>query len=241
MDDVKKKVYLDIFAAPGTLLPLAAGLTALMASWASGGDPLLSFAGIAGVLAGLGVTATRLILGLDRITQQAYDHLLQRQRQQQEDALERLRQRLEADQDPRTQNCLQELRHLYSRLKDKLENDKVTAAAYGVVEGVDRVFQTSVKQLEQSVDLWETAQTLRGSARKGLLQQREDLVRDVCETVEHLGHTVDRFHAMTTRKNRSNLARLRKELDESMRVAREVERRTEQLTETASDDVKQVE
>jgi hypothetical protein len=232
MDDIKKKVYLDIFAAPGTLLPLAGGVTALLASWAIGGDAMLSFAGIAGVLAGVGVTATRLILGLDKITQDAYDHVVQQQRRQQEEGLERLHQRLLDDQDPRTQNCLLELRHLYSRLQNKVDSTKINSAAYGVIEGVDQVFRTSVQQLEYSVELWETAQTMRGSARRDLLQQREELVQEICDTVEHLGQTVDRFHAMTTHRNRRDLARLRKELDESLRIAREVERRTEQLTET---------
>ncbi len=241
MDDIKKKVYLDIFASPGTLLPMAGGLTALMASWAMGGDAAVAFAGIAGVLAGLGVTATRLILGLDRITQDAYDQVVEKQRREQEESLERLHARLVKDQDPRTQNCLQELRHLYSRLKDKAGEDKINSATYEVIERVDQVFGTAVQQLEYSVDLWEIGRTMRGSAREDILQQREDLVRDICVTVDHLGRTVDRFHAMTTRKNRSDLARLRKELDESIRVAREVDRRTEQLTETRSYDPQEFE
>ena len=74
MDDVRRKVLLDIFAAPGVLLPLAGGLTALIASWAVGGNPALNFGGIAGILGGVGIMASRLILKLDRITQEAYDY-----------------------------------------------------------------------------------------------------------------------------------------------------------------------
>jgi hypothetical protein len=241
MDDIKKKVYLDIFATPGTLLPMAGGLTSLLASWAVGGDAMLAFVGVAGILASLGVTATRLILGIDKITRDAYDHVVDSQRRRQEEALEHLHQRLLADRDPRTQNCLQELRNLYSRLKEKVEKDKVNAAAYGVIERVDQIFHTSVKQLEDSVDLWDAAQPMQGPARISILKQREELVQEICEAVEHLRQTVDRFYAMTTRKNRSNLARLRKELDESIRVAREVERRTEQLTEAPTYDPKEFE
>lgn len=163
MDDVRRKVWLDIFASPGSLLPIAGGLTALMASWALGGDPTLTFGGIAGFLAGAGVMASRLILGLERITQDAYDHFVQRQRQQQEESLEKLHQRLLSDRDPRTQNCLRTLRQLYDRLKEKVDSGKVTPAAYGVIEGVDKLFHSCVKQLEDSVDLWEMAQTVEGA------------------------------------------------------------------------------
>lgn len=234
MDSVKKKVYLDVFASPGTLLPVAGGITAMLAAWATNGSPALMFAGIAGMLVGAGVTATRLVFGLHRITQDAYDHVVERQRMQQEESLERLNERLVNDQDSRTQNCLRNLRHLYSQLQEKVAKNSINSAAFGVIEGVDRMFRTCVEQLEHSVDLWDNAQTLSGSARQSLLQQREDLVLEICATVDHLGQTVNRFHAMTTNKNRNDLARLRKELDESMRVAREVERRTEELLEHQS-------
>ncbi len=230
MDDVRRKVWLDIFAAPGVLLPLAGGLTALIASWAVGGNPALNFGGIAGILGGVGIMASRLILKLDRITQEAYDYFVQKQRSQQEQALEKLEQRLLLDQDSRTQTSLRTLRHLYGRLKEKVDSGTVTPAAYGVIEGVDKLFQSCVKQLESSADLWETAQNMRGSARKAMLEQREQLVQEVTEAVEHLGQTVERFHELETGRHRSELGRLRRELDESMRVAREVERRTAELT-----------
>ena len=232
MDDVKKKVYLDIFASPGTLLPAAAGVTALLGSWAVGGDTTMTFVGISGILAGVGVLATRLILGLDGITQRAYDLVLSRQREQQESALQQLRERLVSDHDPRTQACLDELRHLHARMKEKLGNEVAGASssAYGVMQGVDEIFHACVTQLKQTADLWETARTMRGSARQSLLEQRDVLVAEICTTVDHLGRTVEKFHEVTTHKNRKELSRLRQELDQSIQVAREVERQTEELT-----------
>jgi hypothetical protein len=235
MDNVKKKVYLDIFAAPGTLLPVAGGLTAWIASWAMGGNAAMNFAGLAGVMTGIGVLATRLILQLDKITNAAYEHTVEKQRRKQAEALEHLRERLVRDRDPRTQNCLEELRHLYARLKEKVDEGHVNSAAFGVIEGVDRIFRTCIEQLEHSVDLWETARRMRGSARDQILAQRESLVVEICETVDHLGKSVEKFHAVTTNKNRSELARLRGELDQSMEVARQVARRTEELTQTYLD------
>jgi hypothetical protein len=126
------------------------------------------------------------------------------------------------------------MRQLYARLKEKVDSGRVTPAAYGVIEGVDKLFRSCVKQLEDSVDLWETAQTIKGSAQKSMLRRRDQLVREVCEAVEHLGQTVERFHEVETSHGRSELSRLRRELEESMRIAREVERRTAELTQPSS-------
>ena len=52
--DVRKKVLLDLFASPGTLLPVVGGFSSLILSWAAGGVSLLNFLGIAGILGGLG-------------------------------------------------------------------------------------------------------------------------------------------------------------------------------------------
>lgn len=229
MDDVKRKVYLDLFATPGTLLPVAGGLTAWIASWAMGGDATLNFAGLAGILAGVGILSTRLILGLEGITQRAYDHVLNRQHQEREAQLEKLHQRLLPDGDPRDETCLQELRHLYARVKERSQSENINAAAFSLLDGVDQMFDACVRQLEHSAELWETARTMKGPSRSNLLKQREGIIHEVCETVVHLGQTVERYHELTSHKNRSELARLRKELDQSLQLARAVEQRTEQL------------
>ena len=115
MDSVKRKILLDIFASPGTVLPIAGGITALLASWAVGGQSALNFAGVVGILGGFGIFASRLILGLEKITRDAYDHVMDKQKRSQEAALEHLQNRLETDEDPRTQVCLRDLRSLYTR------------------------------------------------------------------------------------------------------------------------------
>ena len=61
------------------------------------------------------------------------------------------------------------------------------------------------------------------------------------DAVEHIAETLERFHAMIQDETRSQLKHLRRELDESMRVAREVERRTEQMTRTSQDEARQYE
>ncbi len=157
MDDVKRKVLLDLFASPLTLLPVVAGATALIASWAFGGVPILTLGGIAGVLGGLGTFASRMIFGLETLTNQAYEYVLEKQQSTRLAALQQLEARLRKDQDPRTEQLLIQLLSLYHHLKQDIDSGKITVSAHEVLDGVDNMFQVCVDHLDRSFQLWQTA------------------------------------------------------------------------------------
>jgi hypothetical protein len=225
MDDVKRKVLLDLFASPATLLPVAGGLTLLMASWATGGHGLFNFAGVAAILGGLGLLATRLIFGLERITDQAYQYVIEHERARQEAALEQLDEKLVQDRDPRTQTCLRRLRDLYSDLKNDIREGRVTSSSHRVVEGIDQMFHLCVEHLRRSYQLWEESRRLEGRAKQTVLQRRDQLVQEVEDSVRYVSDTIDRLHTLGGRQKKSELARLREELDESILAARRAEER----------------
>lgn len=230
MDDVKRKVLLDLFAAPSTLLPIAGGLTLLVGAWAFGGGGLFHFAGLAGILGGLGLFATRLVFGVERITNQAYEYVVKQQQAKQQEALEQLDRRLVKDRDPRTQTCLRQLRQLVSGLKRDIREGRIAASSRTVLNGIDQVFHVCVEYLERSYDLWNMAKGLEGRAKQRMLSQREEIVREVQQTVQHLGETVVRLQTMEGRHRPTELARLRDELDESLQAARRAEERVAQWT-----------
>lgn len=230
MDDVKRKVLLDLFVSPSTLLPLAGGLSMLMGSWAMGGSALLNFAGVAGILGGVGMFATRLIFGLERITNKAYEFVIEKQQEQQEQALDRLDAQLTGDRDSRTEACLRQLRELYVSLKADARAGRVTASSRDVLDGIDRLFRLCVENLQESHELWEKSQRVRGYARKQALVQREELVEEVAATVVHLAKTIDRLHSLGGKQKKSELAEMRRELDESLQAARRAEERVAELS-----------
>ena len=100
---------IDLFASPGTLAPIVVGLTSLMYSWAVGGDPAANAIGIMGVLGGLGYFASRLVLGLEGMTNVLTKRSCEHHRKQQNEALDELERRLVDDQDQRTETCLRQL------------------------------------------------------------------------------------------------------------------------------------
>jgi uncharacterized protein len=229
MDDIKKKVYLDLFASPVTLLPVVGGLTALLASWALGGNTPLTFGGLASILGGVGLFASRLVFGLERLTEDAYQYVVQRHRRNKEESLSRLRQRLEQDDDPRTQALLGRLQRLYAELEESIEEGKISLAAHDVLERVDEMFHVCVDHLQQSFRVWEKSRKVSRRARQQLLQQREHLIAEVDASVEHLEHKLEQLNAMSLKKNKSQMSHLRAELDETIEVARRAENRASAL------------
>ena len=241
MDKVKKKVLLDLFGSPGTVLPIVAGMSAWMLSWAVDGNTLLNLGGLVGVLGGAGFLATRLIFGLEQITENAFRYLNDQKREAQEQALDALQTRLRDDKDPRTQTYLRQLRELYTNFQDDIRSGKVAGAARTVQEQVEKLFRAAVKHLEHSYHLWLTAGRLSGDARLALLEERERVVQEVQETVEHLSRTIEQFHSFRVKESEAELARLREELDETMQVARRAEARLESLGKQNTYDLREFE
>ncbi len=229
MDDVKRKVYLDLFASPVSLLPIVGGLTALLAAWGVGGSPLLAFVGVAGIVGGIGLFASRLIFGLEKLTQRAYEYVVERQQRQQMEALHDLDKKLQGDQDPRTEQLLRRLWQLYTTLEKDVKDGKITVVAHEVLESVDRMFKVCVGYLERSYQLWDNAHTQRGDARQRTLKQRDTLVTEVEDSVQFLENKIDQLQNMNMGRSKSQLSALRAELDETIRVARRVEQRTEEM------------
>lgn len=225
MDDVKRKVMLDLFASPGALIPVVVGLSSLMVSWALGGDPTANAIGIVGVLGGVGYFASRLVLGLEGMTQRAYQAKLDRLQQEQRQQLDELERRLSGDRDQRTEICLRELRSLYETFQTSCATGKIAAGHRQVVDQVEQIFHASVQQLQRSLELYEIGQKLSGESKVDILAERERVIQEVIETRSHLSTTIERFQTFALRREQSELSRLREELDETLSVAKRTEDR----------------
>lgn len=241
MDKVQRKVLLDLFASPWSVIPIAAGLSAWMLSWAIDGSVAMNLGGLIGVVGGVGVMATRLIFGLEQITEDAFKFLNNQQKQAQEQKLDDLTRRLASDDDPNTQTYLSDLRTLYASFVEDVEKGKVKAGARPVLDQVHRLFEAAVKHLEYSYELWCRGNELRGPAREKLLTERRKVIAEVGETIEHLGTTIQQFHAFRIENSDSELSKLRQELDATMQVAKRAEQRVSGLGKVQQYDPKEFE
>jgi hypothetical protein len=173
--------------------------------------------------------ASRLIFGLENITHKAYSYLHEQKRAEQEEVLDALDGRLSLDRDDRTQESLRELRQIYQIYQEKSQQGKITGSSHLLLDRVERLFKACVGQLEQSYELWRSAEKLSGTARQALLAERDQIIDEVVVTIRHLGKSVEQFYTLHGKENESELASLRDELDETMRVAQRAEQRMASL------------
>ena len=228
MDSLKKKVLLDLFVSPWTVVPIVGGLSAWMVSWGMDGVTALNLAGLVGVMVGAGIQATRLIFGLEEITADAEKYLREQEEAEETAALDALERRLKKDGDGRTEKCLHNLRVMRAAMRKDAEEDG-SPTAMAMRSKVEELSEECVGQLERSFDLWFKARQLPKKAARPLLDKRRAAVDEVVLTIEHLAQTIADYHQSRVKKEEGGLARLREELDQTVEMARRAEERIDAL------------
>ena len=122
------------------------------------------------------------------------------------------------------------LRQAFRQL-DKIAPDLNRAMIEDIQQRSEELFQQCMSSLEKTLQLWKTADSLASEmARKPILEQREKLVGEVVQTVEHMSRTLASVQGITSRSDGdARLQRLRGELDQSLEVAKKVEQRIDSL------------
>ena len=231
---LRKKVILNLFSHPVTILPFAGSATFFIATWIFDLDPLIFLSLSFGCfVVSIGGLFTNLIVNLDKITKKAFEELQAESRQTQEKELDSLDRNLQEDRDARTEKLLRELRSLAATFEDgkAWSNNLDTRSAFEIESKVRELFQGCVSHLERSLELWRLAQEIDSTRGKEIiLNQREKIIHDVETSVEQLGSILDGVLSLgILKKDDTELARIRDELDQSLEIARQVEERMEEF------------
>lgn len=218
-------------SGPATVGPFIAGMTAMVATWAMGLRPDAGvLAGIAGIATSAGAFMTKIFLHGETLAKEAIEEASQEDRADREGALDELDARLCEDRDPRTEAALRDLRNLM-RAFDELGG--VTEAGLGAVSsteiasGVQALFNQCVNSLQQSLKLWHTAARLKTpAARTPILKQRDVIIQEIGKSLRQLGQVLVAIQNLSSGSEAvSELAKVGRELDQRLEVARQVERR----------------
>ena len=238
---IRRKVFLRLLGHPLVIAPFMLGVTASTAVWAFNWPTALGlFSMFAGALGSAGVYLTRLILDNGQTARAVITDLEQRDLQSAQAALDALDRRLvAADNDPRPETALRDLRALV-RAVDEYANrtDEMRApAVIDVRSRVQQIFDSSVRSLEQTLQLGDTAKILQlPEARKPLLEQREKIIADIQAGVKQLGTTLAALQQLGTgAQSARELSRLRDELDQSLAIASRVEERLSTFLDQTAD------
>lgn len=221
--EVQKKVLLDIFAAPLVLFPILGGLTLSIFSWTF--DLGFAFLGFLGVLGGLGIMASRLVFGLEKLTEEAYNYIIEEKKVKRQKDLDELDAKLVTNRDSRDQQALRHLRQMYETYKEKIAA-KGLDSEFG--EKLESLFEGCVEQLVYSYELWESARPLKGDSKYEILDRREVVLEEVQKSVDCFEKTIEEFQLLR-RDKPTELSKLREELNESLEVKKQVQKRLAKL------------
>ncbi|HEU0040148.1 MAG TPA: hypothetical protein VFR76_12835, partial [Verrucomicrobiae bacterium] len=177
---IRRRIFLRLLGHPLVIAPSVLGATAWTAIWAlSLPSGLGLFAGLAGILGSAGVYLTRLILDAGKTARDVIADEELGEQQAAQAALDDLDRRLvAADNDPRPETALRDMRALLRAFDEFAgKTDSLNAPAMIEVRSrVQQIFDQTIRSLEQTLRLGDTAKQLSmPAARKPLLQQREKI------------------------------------------------------------------
>jgi len=227
----RKKYFLKLMSKPLCLFPFLVGATDLLVLWAlSIPSGIGVFTGIAGILGAVGYFLTSLVTGNRVLTKTVIESIQQEALQEREKSLDELDARLTADGDSRTERNLRDLRTLATAFEDggAWSGALNTPATIDILSGVDQLFKQCVFSLEKTLDLRYTASQIQSaSARKPILVKREKIIRDVAESIQKLGKVLAsiKLLGMDEVSQESELAVIRRDLDQSLETAKKVKKR----------------
>lgn len=225
MESVRNKVFNELFLAPSVVLPIVAGASAWLISWAVGGVGTLNLAGLVGVLGGLGWMATRVIFQVDTITERTLKKLAEKEAKEEELRLDQLAAKLRSDRDPRAADSLTLLREHRRQFEEIAKTPELQSQSLHVVSQFQQLFKAALEQLDESYKLSQLAEKLQSSKRAETMRQRSQLLDEVDETIRHMADAVDHFRQLEFREQNRDLNSLREELELSLQSARRAEER----------------
>ncbi len=227
-------MLLRLASSPLTLLPLVAGVTLLLLGWAlSMNIGVLLFVAVACVLGATGVFFTRLVLGADKLADSVIQAMQKDAHEEREKSLDELDGKLVEDGDPRTEACLRDLRALTEAFNQaRAPSAKLSVrCTFDIASGVEELFKRCVVSLEQTLDLWRTAERMATpQAKEPVLEKREKMIGEVGESIKQLGEVLAGLQGLRAGEGAaSELASIREDLDQRLAVARRVEERMRSL------------
>jgi flagellar motility protein MotE (MotC chaperone) len=223
-DDIRKKVFLDVFVSKSTLLPVVLGGTTTLLSLATD-QYLLALGGFAAIVAGVGIFATRFIFNLESVTENAFNYLQEKKKAEFEEKLNKLEEELSNNKD---REQLRVLRASYAHHKEQTtKGDVVTSDA--LEERLEKLFQGCIEQLKYANELYNTAQTLTKDAKKGVIERREKVLTEIKDSIQCFNNIIDEITGINTDKSAKSLSDLRDEAKSSFDVVKRTEARLSEL------------
>lgn len=235
----RKELLKKLFLAPVdtlTLLPFVTGTTLGLGAWAvDARSGLWWFSSAFLTLASLLIYIQRLALGWNKYQVKILEDAQEKESKQREAKLDDLFKRLKKDHDTRTDELLDDLRLVTGNLARNINESSgwVRTMALDIKVVVDELFNACVQYLEKSLELYQTAQSVRdGRIKQNNLDERERLIKEVRTSLQQLGDILANVRAINLKRatnsqagaaDSNGLEQLRRELGLKLQAAKDVE------------------
>lgn len=224
IDEIRKKVLIDLFITPYALFPFIGGCSLLMLAWATKAFGLLAFGGFIGCVFGVGFALTNFILNVSSLSEKAIAKIKSSKIQLKNQQLDQLAKKLTITREVKNwelkkdDDYLINLRVLYEKFVSDLENSNIEVTPEIIVQ-VDQIFEECVQALEHSFELYQTAGTMAPAQRKLVLAKRGEVLKEIDESVKLLADLMVQVRTVNTKDKNFRLAKLRGELRSNLNAA----------------------
>lgn len=228
---MRKKIAWKLANSPASLLPFTGGATGLIIA-AVVHSGLIAFLSLTLVLGSIGNFFTKLLNGNSDVAREVLKEIEEEETAERKNKLGNLERRLSLDGDPKTELLLRALITLTDKFREQLNNKNWsmrlnTQSTFDILANVEELFQGCIKSLEKSLEIWYVADKIEiEQAKIPILERRNEIIKRVEASVEKLSHIYAEIQRIVIEeKSDDDLERIRRELDNSLEVARRVEKK----------------
>lgn len=222
MNELQKKILLDLVITPYTVIPGLLGASMLLLSVAMGGT--CAFIGFICFLLGFGSLCTNFMFNLTKVSKKVADEWQNTQQKKKDRDLDLLDRHLEETRETSDENALRNLRALYGAFCTDFQNGQVsTHVPHTMLGQIDQLFEQCIFHLQRSFEIHEQAKLVTGNLKKGLNKQRKELIAEVEKSVAALADVINEVRAMRIKTEKGQLSKLQGRLSSQLSVARATE------------------
>jgi|GEM_PF-4310831 len=224
---VRIRFWTRVLSMPVAWLPAVSGICLTLSGYSS-------WFAIAGPSLSAGVVGLILWTQRDAIWQRSADDIRSEEQYLERAKLRDLRRRLRQDKDYRSNQLIRDLQDLYDRMRHNQlvefhEDD--SQVVHDIKQQTWDLYEAGYGSLERTHELWKAADQMSDvENRERLEEMRKHLLDEVHESLSYLGQGVDflQSHRLNAVTNES-LSESGKELAHGLEVAREIQRRLDEL------------
>lgn len=229
MSAVRRFLLRSTIFHPATLIPVVGGCAAGLASWAVGGNLVLTSLALLGVGGGIAGMLLRTVFHVEDLTQGAMNAQQQSVRETENNQLDQLAKQLRTDRDHRTQESLRELRNLRDQFEQSAARPEVSMVSARLGEQIGHYFESAVNQLKKSYQLFEQSESAVGPARQRLLSEREELLSEIEKTLGTFRSMVNKLTHWRSENGQKHLSDLQEEMERNLEIAHRTDQRMREI------------